>query len=298
MEPYFRHRPRVRWQLQRRRHHRAQRMRSRRRALPIDDYELDGFVREAEAFGSERYAYVVTPNADHLLRLQREPEFRRAYAQAAYILFDSRFLAHLLRLTRGLRLPVCTGSDLTGALLDKLARPQDRILLIGGSVEQAARLAARYDLHNLAHYNPPMGFAADPRAVEACLDFIEARSPFRFCFLAVGAPRQEMLALRLRQRGRARGLVLCIGASVDFLTGKQTRAPLWMQTLGLEWLHRLCQNPARMARRYLWEGPQLLAMLGRIRFQLRAATPRPAAGQEPPPIRLGGEAVTARSAQS
>jgi exopolysaccharide biosynthesis WecB/TagA/CpsF family protein len=106
-----------------------------------------------------------------------------------------------------------------------------------------------------------MGFVRDPQEVEQCLRFIESCSPFRFCFLAVGAPQQEVLAQMLKARGEARGMALCIGASVNFLTGVERRAPHWMQRIGMEWLFRLALDPARLARRYLVRGPRVFSLL-------------------------------------
>jgi len=112
--------------------------------------------------------------------------------------------------------------------------------------------------------------------VEACLSFVEAHSPFRFCVLAVGAPQQEILAERLQARGVARGLALCVGASIDFVTGTQRRAPQWMQHAGAEWLFRLGQNPARLATRYLVRGPRVFGLLRKTTFVLRARAAPPA----------------------
>jgi exopolysaccharide biosynthesis WecB/TagA/CpsF family protein len=235
----------------------------------LDGFDLNDFLREAAAFGSERFGFVVTPNADHLLRLHHDAGFRRCYSSASYVLFDSRFLARVLRMTRGLKVPVCTGADLTAQLLKQVILPTDRVLLLGGGALQAQELVQRYQLTDLAHYNPPMGFVREAKEVEHCLRFIEEHSPFRFCFLAVGAPQQELLAALLLQRGKARGLALCVGASIDFITGAQRRAPNWLQQLGLEWLYRLLQAPGRMAGRYLWRGPQLLALLHRTRISVR-----------------------------
>jgi exopolysaccharide biosynthesis WecB/TagA/CpsF family protein len=144
-------------------------------------------------------------------------------------------------------------------------------VVIGGSTEQAGQIAAKYGLTNVRHHNPPMGFIKDPAAVEACLQFVESASPFRFCFLAVGSPQQEAIAQLLRARGTARGLALCIGASLNFITGLEKRAPLWMQRMALEWLYRLLQNPRRLARRYLIRGPRIFAHLRRSRVVLRKA---------------------------
>lgn len=238
----------------------------------IDDFGLPEFTAVAANYGQERYGYVVTPNVDHLIRYYEDPTFRAQYRAAEYILMDSRFAARLVRLLKGVRLPVCTGSDLTAQLLTKVVRPADRIVMIGGSDEQARRIAAKFGLTNLKHHNPPMGFIRDPAAVEECLKFVESMSPFRFCFLAVGSPQQEALAQALRARGTARGLALCIGASLNFITGQERRAPVWMQKLALEWLFRLLQNPKRLARRYLIRGPRIFAHLRRSRVVLRRAT--------------------------
>ena len=235
----------------------------------FDNYDLTTFTNVAASFGQKRFGYVVTPNADHLIRLHEDVAFRALYATAAYVLLDSRFLSHLLQFTQGIRLPVCTGSDLTAKLLTDVIEPEDGIVLIGGNAEQAQQLAGRFGLKNLAHYNPPMGFIQDAEAVETCLRFVETHSPFRFCLLAVGAPQQEMIAQRLKERGIARGLALCIGASINFLTGVEQRAPQWMQRSGLEWLYRLLQAPGRMANRYLVRGPRVFALVRRAQIVLR-----------------------------
>jgi exopolysaccharide biosynthesis WecB/TagA/CpsF family protein len=237
----------------------------------IDDFGLPEFTAVAAGFGQERYGYVVTPNVDHLIRYYEDPTFRAQYRAADFILMDSRFAARLVRLLKGVRLPVCTGSDLTAELLAKVVQPADRIVMIGGSDEQAQQVAGKHNLTNLRHHNPPMGFIKDPCAVEECLSFIESASPFRFCFLAVGSPQQEGIAQALRARGAARGLALCIGASLNFITGHEKRAPVWMQRMALEWLFRLLQNPKRLARRYLLRGPRIFAHLSRSRVILRKA---------------------------
>jgi exopolysaccharide biosynthesis WecB/TagA/CpsF family protein len=163
----------------------------------------------------------------------------------------------------------CPGSDVTERLFSEVIAGDDIVVLIGGSAAQACQLAQRYRLQRLRHFNPPMGFVRDPEAIEACLRFIEAQSPFRFCFLAVGCPQQELLAQQLKTRGHARGLALCIGASINFLTGIERRAPRWMQSAGLEWLYRVARDPGRLARRYLVRGPRIFALLQRFTFGRR-----------------------------
>ena len=243
----------------------------------IDDYDVASFTDVAAGFGQSRYSFVVTPNADHMIRLDEDISFRRIYAEAGFVLFDSRFLSHILRFSRGLHLPVCTGSDLTASLFSQVITANDPIVLIGGSDEQAAQLVERHGLRRLAHFNPPMGFIKDASQVEGCLQFVEAHSPFRFCFIAVGAPQQELLAQQLKMRGVARGLALCVGASINFLTGTEHRAPLWMQRMGMEWLYRLAQAPSVMTKRYLVRCPRIFELLRHTSITLRPALYAPSA---------------------
>jgi exopolysaccharide biosynthesis WecB/TagA/CpsF family protein len=239
----------------------------------LDDYDLDGFLAVASTFGEDRFGYVVTPNVDHFIRFHDDTDFRHKYADASYVLLDSRFLSHIFRAVMGKRIPVCTGSDLTARLFSQVIAPKDSIVLIGGSAEQARLLAQTYGLQSLHHHNPPMGFIKNPEEVEACLRFAEAHSPFRFCFIAVGAPQQEALAQLLKRRGIARGLALCIGASINFMTGQERRAPPWMQRVGLEWLYRLAADPRRLARRYLLRGPRVFTILRKIEVVVRYNPP-------------------------
>jgi len=244
--------------------------------LDIDDYELGEARAIVTAFGSDRFGYVVTPNVDHVIRHYRDAEFRASYAQAAYVFLDSHFLAHVIGLLRRRRHRVCPGSDLTAAVMSDVIKPNDVAVVVGGSAEQAQELRARFGLKALHHINPPMNFIRDEVAVESCLRAIEAHSPFRFCFLAIGSPQQEIIAKKLKERGVARGLALCVGASIDFITGAQKRAPPWMQKSGIEWLFRLIQNPKRLAKRYLLRGPRIFLLLPHIELRLRrpVAVPR------------------------
>jgi exopolysaccharide biosynthesis WecB/TagA/CpsF family protein len=248
---------------------------------PLDDYNLDEFIPVAADFGQEGFGYVVTPNVDHLIRYHEDPVFRSSYDEAAYVLLDSRVLSYAFRIGKGMRTKICTGSDLTARLFHSVIQPNDHVVLIGGDDAQVRLLTDRFGLTNLRHFNPPMGFVRNEESVEACLRFIEANSPFRFCFFAVGAPQQEILAQRVKARGIARGLGFCVGASINFLTGDERRAPRWMQLIGTEWLFRLLLNPARLARRYLVRGPRVFTLLGRTHVRLRPASdslslPKPA----------------------
>ena len=206
-------------------------------------------------------AYIVTPNVDHVVRLSRPDtpsDVREAYVAADWCLCDSRILARLASF-HGLMLPVVPGSDLTAKLISDVLVPGDRLCLIGGRAGDAGALAAmRHDITIVQHI-PPMGLAADPAARAAAARFaVDAQA--RFTLIAVGSPQQELIAADMARIPDARGTALCIGASLDFLTGRTRRAPLWMQRASLEWLHRLLSDPARLWRRYLIDGPRIFIL--------------------------------------
>jgi exopolysaccharide biosynthesis WecB/TagA/CpsF family protein len=237
--------------------------------LEIDDYDLALALEAVAKFGGDRFGYIVTPNVDHVIRHFYEASFRALYSQATYVLLDSRFLAHTIRLINRQILRVCPGSDLTPAVFRTVVQPEDVVLLVGGTDAQAVALRKRFGLTALRHIDPPMNFIRDSAAVESCLGAIEAFSPFRFCFLAIGSPQQEIIAQKLKERGIARGLALCVGTAINYLTGTERRAPTWMQRAGLEWLFRLLHNPRRLATRYLVRGPLIFLLLWRIEIRLR-----------------------------
>lgn len=206
------------------------------------------------------FAYIVTPNVDHVVRLQRvRSDLWPVYRAAWVTLCDSRILAMLAQ-GMGVTLPVIPGSDLTQQIFEQAIDPDDRIAIVGGDPDVIAGLARRYGLRNVLHYNPPMGFISDPVEVVRAVKFIvEAHA--RYCFLAVGSPQQEILAYRVKQAGGACGLAFCVGASLDFMTGVQQRAPMFMRMMAMEWLHRLMSDPARMWRRYLYDGPDIFQIV-------------------------------------
>ena len=207
-----------------------------------------------------RFGYVVTPNAEHLVRLSRVPELSPIYHDAWLRLLDSRVVAGMAAAC-GLKVPhVAPGSDLTRLLLERHVHCGERITIIGMRPAWLAELVARCGLAPPAHYDPPMGFDNDPVAFAETVSFVLAH-PARFVFLAVGSPRQERLAAAVAASGHATGTGLCIGASLGFLAGTERRAPAWMQLHGLEWAFRLGIDPRRLARRYLLDSPQIVSML-------------------------------------
>lgn len=220
-------------------------------------FSPQSLVRRIDEIGSTKrsFVYLCTPNVDHLVRLDREPELGDLYAHAWANVNDSRILETLADLS-GLSLPACPGSDLTQALFESYINPAETIVVIGGTEEVVATVRERYGLTDLRWHAPPFGLRTNPEAMKQAAAFVAA-NPARFTFICVGAPQQEMLARLIHQQGEAVGIGLCVGASIDFLSGNRKRAPKWMQQARLEWLFRLLDEPQKLWRRYLVEGPKI-----------------------------------------
>jgi N-acetylglucosaminyldiphosphoundecaprenol N-acetyl-beta-D-mannosaminyltransferase len=239
------------------------------RLLGLEFADLD--VGRAASWLAQRpatapFGYVTTPNADHLVRLGRLPELVPVYQDALMQLLDSRVVARVARLA-GLAVPnVAPGSDLTALLLTRHVAVDERVTIVGLQPQWLPGLVARCGIAPPAHHYPPNGFERDPASLRVAVDFV-LMHPSRFVFLAVGSPRQEMLAAAIAATRQATGVGLCIGASLEFLAGAARRAPLWMRHAGLEWLHRLGNDPRKLARRYLYDCLSVFPML--LRESLR-----------------------------
>lgn len=239
-----------------------------RRLLGIDFADLDvasaAWQIDARP-GDAPFAYVATPNADHLVRLSRNTGLAPLYEEAWMRLLDSRVVARAARLL-GLAAPrVATGSDLTARLLGAHLRPGERVTIIGLEASHLAPLVSRTGIAPPAHYDPPMGFDRNAAEMDRTVQFV-LDNPARLVFLAVGSPRQERLAQAIVASGKAGGVGLCIGASLEFLAGAKPRAPMIMQRLGIEWLHRMLTDPKRLVRRYLLDNPPIFWILLRERI--------------------------------
>lgn len=204
------------------------------------------------------FSSFITPNVDHIVRLHRLPQsdrLWRIYREAEISVCDSRILQGLAALS-GIALPLVTGSDLTHRLLERLDTTGKRVAIVGGNAELARSLRRQFPGIEWLQTMPPMGVAGDPVLQEEIAQFVE-QSGARYVLFAIGSPQSELVCDLVKQRKIANGVGLCIGASLEFVTGVKARAPGWLQRARLEWLFRLLSEPKRLWRRYLADGPRI-----------------------------------------
>lgn len=210
-----------------------------------------------------RCRYVVTPNVDHVVKFQNDPTFRAAYKDAAMVVVDGKPVLWASRILRKFLPTTVPGSDLFPALLDAAKGSNLRVFLIGaaeGVAEKATKqISTRWPWVTVCgYYSPPMGFNALSPHNSTALEMINRSRP-DLLVIGLGAPKQEIWVHAMRNRLQVKA-ALCVGATIDFLAGEKTRAPKFMQVLGLEWLHRMLSEPKRLAGRY-WHDAKVFPKL-------------------------------------
>lgn len=202
---------------------------------------------------------VVTPNVDHLMKLQKDKEFYQIYENADWVICDSRILKAASSFLGKQIKEVITGSDLFPAYCQIVAAKREnnkRVFILGGTTQEMAN-QARDNLHEgsdyqyiVGCYSPPFGFEKDATQIKKIIEEI-SRSNANVLAVGLGAPKQEKLIKQLRDRLPSVELFFAIGATVDFVSGELSRAPRLMQHAGLEWFYRMLIDPRRLVKRYL-----------------------------------------------
>lgn len=218
---------------------------------------------------------VVTANIDICRQASRDPAARDLISGASLVLADGMPLVWAARL-RGDSLPGrVTGSSLIFSLSAAASGQGKAIYLLGGEPgvpERAAvELERRYPgLLVVGTDAPPVGFDQRPDELSAVRRRLEQARP-DIVYVGLGFPKQERVIAAIAPGLPAAWFIGC-GAAIPFAAGALTRAPRWMQRLGLEWVHRLVSEPRRLFRRYLVDD---LPFAARLIITSAAARQRP-----------------------
>src|SRR5262249_20162388 len=221
--------------------------------------------------------YLVTPNAQHVVLLESDLYFREIYAHAHLVLPDGVSLMFAAKaLGKHLHERV-TGVDLFQSLCGGAAERGLRVFLLGGRPESALRAADRLKetyptLQVAGTLCPPLDFEENPLQLQEITAVIREAAP-HLLFVALGAPKQEYF---IYEQGRKLGVPVCmgIGGAFEMVSGVASRAPKWLQTLGLEWLFRLLKEPRRLWKRYLIGNAQFIAIIAKQLLNPSAYTTR------------------------
>lgn len=230
--------------------------------------QLDSITKE-ELLSQFDQGLLVTPNVDHLIKLQKDSEFYRAYQSAEYCVCDSRILLILSRILfpkESIREQI-TGSDFFPSFCRYHANTESnvKIFLLGGT--DASVLQAQQNINERTHssivvggYSPPFGFEKDEKENSKILRLINESGADTLA-VGVGAPKQELWIYNNRHKLKDIRRYMAIGATIEFESGHLKRAPKWMTKIGMEWAFRLALEPKRLFKRYILQDLPIFLLL-------------------------------------
>lgn len=225
--------------------------------VPVDDVnmaeaidDIVRFVRVGRETG--RWHQVTTVNLDFVTNAVRDVRLLRLLQRAALniadgmpIIWGARVLGVPLRAR-------VAGVDLVDTIAARSAAGDLTLYLFGGAPgvaeEAARRLRARHPGATVMHGTSASQFSDVADMDRKLLDDIRAADPDVLC-VALGNPKQEWWIEHYGPQLQI-PVLIGVGGTLDFIVGRRRRAPDWMQRLGLEWVARMLQEPARLGPRY------------------------------------------------
>lgn len=235
----------------------------------IDNLTMDETLDAIDSLIKEdNCSYVVTPNVDHIIQLEKDEELKRVYENASLILTDGK---PLIWISNWYKTPIkekISGSDLFPRVCDLAAKKGYTMYLLGaaeGVADKAAKnLMDKYKgLNIVGTYSPPFGFEKDKVELKKIERQIQEVHP-DILIVGLGCPKQEKYMYHHCKELDV-PISFGLGASIDFEAGNIKRAPRWMSEHGLEWLYRINQDPKRLAKRYLVDDMKIIRIARKYR---------------------------------
>lgn len=220
--------------------------------------EIDKLIKK------DKNAYVVTPNIDHIVKLETDKELQEVYKDADLILTDGKPLIWISKFYKTPIKEKISGSDLFPLLCEMAAEKGYNMFFLGageGVANKAAQnLTNKFPKLNIVGtYSPPFGFEKDKKEIEKIINMVN-KANTQILIVGLGCPKQEKFIHKYRKELNV-PISLGLGASLDFEAGNIKRAPKWMSDNGLEWLYRLSKEPKRMFKRYIVDDVKIFKLM-------------------------------------
>ena len=235
----------------------------------VDNLTMDEALDKIESFIIKKIpTYVVTPNVDHIVQLEKDKTLQDVYKNADLILADGK---PLIWISQWYGKPIkekVSGSDLFPRLCEKAAIKGWSIYLLGASEGVAIKAAENLRKKNpnlkiSGVYSPPFGFENNKSELQKIKAKIQNAHP-DILVVGLGCPKQEKY-IYFNYKELNVPISLGLGASIDFEAGKVKRAPKWMCNHGLEWAFRITQDPKRMLKRYFFNDLKIMKLIWKYR---------------------------------
>jgi N-acetylglucosaminyldiphosphoundecaprenol N-acetyl-beta-D-mannosaminyltransferase len=226
------------------------------------------------ALKSEKPCLVCTANLDHLVNMQSDAGFRKLYRDADFVVADGMPLVWLSHIAGAPLKERVAGSDLFWQLGKASETSGIRLFLLGGQPGSAEKAAAKMyrqfpNAQICGTYCPPHGMLDDAGEDERIRAMIAESQP-DVLLVGFGSPKQEKWIAEHLEALQV-PVSIGVGAAFDMAAGMVRRAPRWLQSIGMEWLFRLAQEPHRLWGRYVGRDlpylVQLVALTVRVRMR-------------------------------
>lgn len=222
--------------------------------IRILNIDIQSITRD-ELLKSLTKGVLITPNVDHLVKLQKDKEFYDVYQQAEWIICDSKILYTLSKLLKYPLPEAIPGSSFFTAFYEYHKNNSNcKIFLLGAAEGIAAKAMERINQkvgRNIivGAHSPSYGFEKKPEECEELIHIVN-ESGANVLLVGVGAPKQEKWIIKYRNRMPNIDIFMALGATIDFEAGTLKRAPTIWQKCGMEWLYRVIKEPKRLFKRY------------------------------------------------
>ena len=232
-------------------------------------------------------------NAAKIVSMRRDAQLRDAVARCGMVVADGQAVVWASGVLRAPLPERVAGVDLFMELLAESARRGYRVYFLGARPDVLARM-----LEEAGHRFPGLivagardGYYRPGEEAQIAEEIRTSRADI--LFLGMSSPRKELFMGEWGPATKAH-VLHGVGGSFDILAGQTRRAPMWLQTHGLEWLYRAWQEPIRLGRRYLKTNLAFLALVARERIRRRSApAPDSPAAIAPAPAGPAGTAAPA-----
>jgi exopolysaccharide biosynthesis WecB/TagA/CpsF family protein len=199
---------------------------------------------------------VLTPNVDHLVKLQKDKSFYTIYKGAEWVVCDSNIVALASRFLGTSIKEVIPGSSFFPQFCDfHRVNKNINIFLLGAKegVAEQAKIKINDRIGRqivVGAHSPSFGFEKNEQECIEIIDIIN-KTKANVLLVGVGAPKQEKWIHTYRNQLPFVKIYLALGATIDFEAGNIKRAPIFFQRYNIEWLYRLIKEPKRLYKRYL-----------------------------------------------
>lgn len=198
--------------------------------------------------------HVVGVNVDQIVTISRNEVSKKIFLDAELVFIDGKPIKWMCDLLGRKVKERVTGPDLMEYICKKGAMLGLKIFLLGAGPGVAEKcgiiLESKYPgIHAVGSYSPPFGFQNDKKEMKKIVTMLKD-SCADLLFVGMGSPKQDLFIYE-NMKEYDIPVSFSMGAALDFIAGNVKRAPRWMVNCGLEWMHRIYQNPKRLWKRYL-----------------------------------------------